>query len=60
MWAILQINEKGIFILFKINREKRERERERERETEQGKGGAMIGTVFVIIEGEGDTKSLLL
>ena len=54
MWAILQINEKGIFILFKINREKRERE------TEQGKGGAMIGTVFVIIEGEGDTKSLLL
>ena len=31
MSAILQINEKGIFSLLKINREKREGERERER-----------------------------
>jgi hypothetical protein len=49
----MQINEKGIFSLLKINRE-----RERERETEQGKGGAMTGTVFVIIEGGGGIRKV--
>jgi len=42
--AILQINEKGIFSLLKINRETRERERERERER-----GNKEREVFVII-----------
>ena len=59
MSAILQINEKGIFSLLKINREKREGERERERDGTR-EGGAMIGRVFVIITVGGDTKSLLL
>jgi len=51
--AVLRINEKGIFSLLKTKREKRE--------TKQGKGGAMTGTVFVIItRGREDTKGLLL
>lgn len=49
----MRINEKGIFSLLKTKREKRE--------TKQGKGGAMTGTVFVIItRGREDTKGLLL